>query len=86
MNQNNERNYLGEKLEESDNNQADLNANPGTNDYTEAAGTITDAVAGAMIGAPYGLVGAVIGGVSGGVIGNQIVETAEEDNTTASVD
>ena len=37
-----------------------------------------------MIGAPFGLIGTVIGGVSGGVIGNQVVETAEADNDTAS--
>jgi phage tail tape-measure protein len=84
MNHSNERNNLGENLEESGNNQTGSNANLGTSDTGETAGTLTDAVAGAMIGAPFGLFGAVIGGVSGGIIGNQLVETAEADTNTAS--
>src|SRR3954447_21167478 len=84
MNQSNERNNFGENVEESGTNQDGSNANLGTSDFGEAAGTFTDAVAGAMIGAPFGLIGTVIGGVSGGVIGNQMVETTEADNNTAS--
>ena len=84
MNHSNERNNFGGNVEESGNNQAGSNANQGTSDFAEAAGTLTDAVAGAMIGAPFGLIGTVIGGVSGGVIGNQMVEGAEVDNNTAS--
>jgi phage tail tape-measure protein len=83
MDRSNKHNNLSRNVEESDNNQADGNANQGTSD-PEAAGTFTDAVSGAMIGAPFGLVGAVIGGVSGGIIGNQMVETAEADNNTES--
>jgi phage tail tape-measure protein len=84
MDHSNERNNLGGNVEESGNNQAGNNPNQGTSDFGEAAGSFTDAVAGAMIGAPFGLVGTVIGGVSGGIIGNQMVETAEADNNTAS--
>nr|WP_263327032.1 hypothetical protein [Neobacillus sp. Marseille-Q6967] len=85
MNHSNERNnFIGGNVEESGNNQAGSNANQGTSEFGEAAGTFTDAVAGAMIGAPFGLIGTVIGGVSGGVIGNQMVETAEAENNTAS--
>ena len=79
MNYSNERNNFGKNVEESGNNQAGSNANLGTSDFSETAGTLTDAVAGAMIGAPFGLFGTVIGGVAGGVIGNQMVETTEED-------
>lgn len=84
MNQSNERNNFGGNAAESDINQAGSNANQGTSDFSETAGTITDAVAGAMIGSQFGLIGTVIGGVSGGVIGNQMVEDAEEDNNTSS--
>ncbi|WP_342430167.1 hypothetical protein [Neobacillus sp. FSL H8-0543] len=84
MNHSDERNNFGGNVEESGNNQARSNADQGTSDLGEAVGTFTDAVAGAMIGAPFGLIGTVIGGVSGGVIGNQIAETAEADNNTAS--
>jgi phage tail tape-measure protein len=84
MNHSDERNNFGGNVDESGNNQAGSIANQGTSDFSEAVGTFTDAVAGAMIGAPFGLIGTVIGGVSGGVIGNQIVETAEADNNTAS--
>lgn len=79
MNQSNERNNFSGNAEESGNNQASSNANQGISDFSEAAGTITDAVAGAMIGSQFGLIGTVIGGVSGGVIGNQMVEGAEAD-------
>ena len=84
MNYSNERNNFGKNVEESGNNQAGSDANLGTSDLSETAGTLTDAVAGAMIGAPFGLFGTVIGGVAGGVIGNQMVESTEEDNNTAS--
>lgn len=84
MNHSNERNNFGGNVEKSDKNQAGRNTNQGTSDFGEAAGTFTDAVAGAMIGAPFGLIGTVIGSVSGGFIGNQMVETAEADNNTAS--
>ena len=84
MNHSNERNNFGGNVEESGNNQAGSNANQGTSDFGEEVETFTDAVAGAMIGAPFGLIGTVIGGVSGGVIGNQMVETAEAANNTAS--
>jgi phage tail tape-measure protein len=83
MNHSEERNNFGGNVEESANNQARSNANQGTSEL-EAAGTLTDAIAGAMIGAPFGLIGTVIGGVSGGVIGNQVVETAEADNNMPS--
>ncbi len=85
MNQSNERNNFGGNVEESDNPQAGSNANPDASDFGETAGTFNGAVAGAMIGAPFGLIGAVIGGVSGGAIGNQIVEGAEVDDKTASI-
>lgn len=84
MNNGNERNNLGENVEDIDNNQADRTANVGTSDFGETTGTLTDAVSGAMIGAPFGLVGAVIGGVAGGVIGNQMVESTETDNNIDS--
>ena len=84
MNHSSERNNFGGNVEENGNNQAGSNANQGTSDFSEEAGTLTDAVAGAMIGAPFGLIGTVIGGVTGGLIGNQMVETAEEDNHTDS--
>lgn len=84
MNQSNEGTIFGGNAAENGNNQARSNADQGTNDFGEAAGTFTDAVAGAMIGSQFGLIGTVIGGVSGGVIGNQMVEGAEEDDNTAS--
>jgi uncharacterized protein YcfJ len=84
MNQSNERNNFGGNAEESGNNQAGSNANQGTSDFAEAAGTFSGAVTGAMIGSPFGLIGTVIGAVSGGAIGNQMGEGAEVDNNTAS--
>ncbi|MEH7494775.1 hypothetical protein [Neobacillus niacini] len=86
MNQSNDRNNFGGNSEESGNDQTGRNAKQSTSDFSETAGTITDAVAGAMIGSPFGLIGTVIGGVSGGVIGNQMGEGAEVDNNTASKD
>jgi uncharacterized protein YcfJ len=84
MNHSNDSNNFDENLEEGRDNQVGSQADLGTSDVAETTGTLTDAVAGAMIGAPFGLFGTVIGGVAGGVIGNQLVETTEEDNHTAS--
>ncbi|CAG9610620.1 hypothetical protein [Pseudoneobacillus rhizosphaerae] len=84
MNHSNERNNFDGNVEESGNNQAESIAGQGTSEFGDAVGTFTDAVAGAMIGAQFGLIGTVIGSISGGVIGNQMVDTAEADNNTAS--
>ena len=85
MNQSNEPNNFGGNVEESGNTQDGSHTNQGASEFGEAVGTFNGAVAGAMIGAPFGLFGTVIGTVSGGAIGNQIVEGAEVDDKTASI-